>query len=459
MTQRRGRAVADLLRRRVLQATIALPALGVRGALAAELGYARVMQGPMIGAVTPTSILVWARVSGSHSVEVEYSPSQAFLDTRRTPAVVAHAEDDFTVRIELPGLSPATRYWYRVLLDGQQARYGRVPYAARTAPAGRAPARIAFGSCARVQVDPEQRIFDAVRQAEPDLFVWTGDNIYGDSERPELLAEEYRRQRNVAALEPLLATVPQIATWDDHDFGLNNADRTYSARAGSLRVFRNYWANPASGLHDTPGVFFRYEYAGAELFMLDGRYHRDPNTAPDGPEKTMLGPAQLAWLKAGLRESRAPFKLLVSGSGWSMADGPQGDTWAAFRRERDGLFDFIRDQRIEGVVLLSGDAHIGELNCIRWSERGGYDFYDLVSSPLAQATSISFASQTPEHRVRPVYSGGVNFGLLDFEWEPEPRLHFTLRNGRGEAVWKPLTLAASDLVNGRATCLEKTITA
>jgi alkaline phosphatase D len=171
----------------------------------------------------------------------------------------------------------------------------------------------------------------------------------------------------------------------------------------------------------------------------------------------MLGAAQLAWLETGLRASRAPFKLLVSGSGWSMADGPEGDTWAAFRHERDRLFDFIRDQGIEGVVLLSGDSHIGELNCIRWSERGGYDFYDLVSSPLAQATSISFATQTPEHRVRPVYSGGVNFGILDFEWEPEPRLHFTLRNARGEAVWQPLTLAAADLVNGRATCLEKTV--
>jgi len=458
MTRGPGRIVADLLRRRVLQATLALPALGARGAIAAALGYPRVMQGPMIGAVTAKSILVWARVSGPHSVEIEHSPGQDFLDTRRTPAVVARAEDDYTVRIELSGLSPATRYWYRVLLDGQQARYGRVPFAALTAPAGRAPVRIAFGSCARVQIDPEQRIFDAVRQTEPDLFVWLGDNIYGDSERPELLAEEYRRQRNVAALEPLLVSVPQIATWDDHDFGLNNADRTYSARSDSLRVFRSYWANPASGLPETPGVFFRYEYAGVDLFVLDGRYHRDPNGSPDGPGKTMLGPAQLAWLEAGLRASRAPFKLLVSGSGWSMADGPQGDTWAAFRYERDRLFDFIRDQRIEGIVLLSGDSHIGELNCIRWSERGGYDFYDLVSSPLAQGTSLSFASQTPEHRVRPVYSGGVNFGVLDFVWEPEPRLHFTLRNARGEPVWKPLTLAASELVNGRATCLEKTIT-
>lgn len=456
MSRRRDAAVADRLRRRVLQAAVALPALGARGVLAAALGYPRVMQGPMIGAVTPSSLSVWARVSGAHPVEVEYSPDQAFIATRRTPAVVARAEDDYTVRVEVPGLSPDTRYWYRVLLDGQPARYGRVPFAAQTAPAGRAPVRIAFGSCARVQIDAEQRIFDAVRLASPDLFVWLGDNVYGDSDRPELLAEEYRRGRNVTALEPLLATVPQIATWDDHDFGLNNADRTYPAREGSLRVFGQYWANPPRDAAAGPGVHFRYTYGGVDLFVLDVRYHRDPNATPDGPGKTMLGAAQLAWLGAALRTSRTSFKLLVSGSGWSMADGPQGDTWAAFRHERDRLFDFIRDEGIEGVVLLSGDSHVGELNCIPWSQRGGYDFYDLVSSPLAQGTSLSFATQTPEHRVRPVYSGGVNFGVLDFEWQPEPRLIFTLRNARGEPVWAPLTLAASELVNGRATCLEKT---
>jgi len=457
MSQGIGHPVIDRVRRGVLEAALALPALKPGAALAAILGYPRLMQGPMLGAVTPTSLRIWARLSGPHAVDVEYSTEQTLLDARRTPPVVARADDDYTVRIDVPGLVPGTRYWYRLLLDGEQARYRRVPYDAHTAPAGRAPVRIAFGSCARVQIDPEQRIFDAVRVAEPDLFVWLGDNIYGDSDRPEVLAEEYRRQRNVASLEPLLATVPQIATWDDHDFGVNNADRTYPARVDSLRVFGNYWANPPRDRDDPPGVYFKYGYGGVDLFVLDGRFYRDPNSAPDGPGKTMLGAAQLAWLEAALEASRAPFKLLVSGSGWSMADGPQGDTWAAFRTERDRLFDFIRDRRIAGVVLLSGDSHIGELNCIRWSERGGYDLYDLVSSPLAQATSLSFATQTPEHRVRPVYSGGVNFGLLDFEWEPEPRLTFTLRNARGEPVWAPLTLAASDLVNGRATCLEKTV--
>ena len=131
-----------------------------------------------------------------------------------------------------------------------------------------------------------------------------------------------------------------------------------------------------------------------------------------------------------------------------MADGPQGDTWSAFLTERDRLFDYIRDRRIEGVVCLSGDSHVGELNCIPWSDRGGYDLYDLVSSPLAQSPGASWVTQAPELRLRPVYAGGANFGLLSFRMGDAPSLRFELFNQWGLAAWSPLELAAADLRNG-----------
>jgi alkaline phosphatase D len=298
-----------------------------------------------------------------------------------------------------------------------------------------------------------------VRRAEPDLFFWLGDHVYGDTLEPSVLAEEYRKQRNVTTLEPLLATVPQLAIWDDHDFGVNNSDRTNPMREGAHDVFSRYWANPSFGAGGAPGVFFRYQYAGVDFFFLDGRYYRDPNLTPDGPEKTLLGTAQRRWLEQELVASRAPLKVLVSGSGWSKGDGPKGDTWAAFLHERNALFDFIRDKGISGVVLISGDTHAGELNGIPWSERGGYDFYDLVSSPLAQFPTATWMELQPEHRVRPVYARGTNFGVLDFEWQPAPAVTFTLRDERGDAIWTPLQLAASELVNGRATLAEKTLSA
>jgi alkaline phosphatase D len=143
--------------------------------------------------------------------------------------------------------------------------------------------------------------------------------------------------------------------------------------------------------------------------------------------------------------------VLACGSGWSSEDGPAGDTWAAFRRERDALFDYIRDRGIEGVFLISGDTHFGEVNCIPWSERGGYDLYDFVSSPLAQGTGTSFLDSDPEIRIRQPWFRTVNFGLLDFEWEPEPKVTFTLRDVRGDRTWDPITLTSAELRNGAST--------
>jgi alkaline phosphatase D len=422
---------------------------------AKALGYPRLMEGPMVGAVGPGEVRIWGRASGPYALSVQYSTDREFAAPVATAPVQTTLASDFTGVVTITGLQPDTRYYYRVLVDGEVDRYRPTPYAVRTAPAKDAAFRVAFGSCARYARDPVQRIFDAVVRHSPDLFFWLGDNVYADAESPVAIADEYRRQRNVQRLQPLIQNVPQLAIWDDHDYGYNNGDGTSPFKAESLAVFRNYWANPAYGLPDTPGVFFQYSYGGVDFFFLDGRYHRAPNTAPDGPEKAFLGARQRLWLESALLASRAPFKVLACGSGWSMADGVNGDTWAAFRTERDALFDFIRDRGIEGVVLLSGDSHVGELNCIPWSERGGYDLYDLVSSPLAQGTSDSWAGQQPELRIRKVYSATANFGLLDFTPGPEPRLHFNLYDESGNAVWRPLVLTSRELRNGVSTWRSK----
>jgi alkaline phosphatase D len=436
------------LRRGLLRSALAAAMLRPFASLAAAPGYPRLMEGPMVGGATPDSITLWGRASGEFDLEVEYGTDPDLAAPLRSAPVRVTAATDFTARITLTGLAPATRYYYRLRVDGIPDRYRLTPSWTRTAPAGRAPFRVAFGSCARHQLDWEQPIFRTVTAAEPDLFFWLGDHIYADSTSPWVMAEEYRRQRSIAAMQPLMRTVPQLAIWDDHDFGLNNSDSTNPMREASLAAFRNYWANPAFGLPDCPGVFFQYAYGGVDFFFLDGRYYRSPNAGPDGPGKTLLGDCQRGWLRQALVASRAPFKVLVSGSGWSSEDGPAGDTWAAFLTERNALFDFIRDRGIEGVFCLSGDTHFGEVNCIPWSERGGYDLYDFVSSPLAQRTGNSFLDAEPEMRIRSPYFSTVNFGLLDFGWEPEPRVQFTLRDLRGDSVYAPLALTPAELKNG-----------
>jgi len=442
-------------RRGLLGSALAAAALRPLRGFAAAPGYPRLMEGPMVGAVTPGSITLWGRASGEFELEVEYGMDPELAVAARSAPVRATAATDYTACIRIGGLEPATRYYYRVRVDGIPDRYRLTPAWTRTAPAGAAPFRVAFGSCARHQLDGEQAIFHAIAASQPDLFFWLGDNIYADTSSPWVFAEDYRRQRAIASAQPLLRSVPQLAIWDDHDFGINNSDRSNPARDASLAAFRNYWANPSYGLPDCPGVFFPLSYGGVDFFFLDGRYYRAPNADPDGPQKEFLGARQNAWLREALAASRAPFKVLACGSGWSSEDGLDGDTWAAFLTERNALFDFIRDARIEGVFLLSGDTHFGEVNCIPWSERGGYDFYDFVSSPLAQQTGTSFLDEDPEVRVRAPYFRSVNFGQLDFAWEPEPRVIFTLRDLRGDRAFDAVSLSPAELRNGASSWRSK----
>ena len=423
-----------------------------------EKGKARLLQGPMVGAVTKASAMVWIRAADSFAATLEVSEHDDFRQRRISQPYQLTAAKDFAAAILIEDLAPETTYYYRVVLDGETPSYATesATQKLRTAPTGPARFSVGVGSCARAAEDSNQLIWDAAVQRDPELFIWLGDNIYGDSPHKEILADEYQRQRNVDRFIQFGQRTSQLAIWDDHDFGLNDGDRTFAARHDALEVFKRYWANPDYGTDVAEGVFFAYQYGGVDFFCLDVRFHRDPNSAPDVIGKTMLGAAQKEWLKAGLRQSNAPFKVLVSGSGWTEAKGTGGDSWASYLHEREELFEYIRQENINGVVLVSGDTHVAELNAIPRSEQGGYDLYDFVSSPLAQDTSDSWVERRPERRIRQVYTGSVNFGLLSFDMTAEdPVLEFNVINYIGDEVWEPLRLHASELTNGVSTWEQK----
>lgn len=417
--------------------------------IAGVLGYPRALEGPMLGAPGPHHLSVWVRASGAFPIELEVATDREFKHVVRTTSAVASADDDCCLVLRADGLQADTEYWYRLRYNGEGDRYQFLPYRARTAPAGNAAFRVAFGSCCRVQYDPHQRIWNTVRALEPDMFVWLGDNIYADSDRVASLTDLYARGRVVPSLEPLLRSVPQLATWDDHDFGYNDSDGLSPYKADSLRVFKRFWANPSYGEQDNPGVYFKQHYGGVDFFVLDGRYYRDPTERADDAGKTMLGTKQKAWLKRELKASTTAFKVLAIGGGWSSAENEEGgDSWAVYMTERKEIFDFIRDEGIGGVVCISGDSHMGELNCIPWSEHGGYDIYDFCSSPLAQQPAAKHTRQTPEVRVRDVWTRTVNVGLLRFDLTGDtPTLTYTLHDDMGESVWEPLVLTPDDLKN------------
>ncbi len=206
-----------------------------------------------------------------------------------------------------------------------------------------------------------------------------------------------------------MAVTPMLAIWDDWDYAGNNSDGTASGKQRSLQTFKELWANPSYGQPSDPGIYFKFSRGDVDFFMLDVRYHRSPNDVEDDGEKTMLGRAQLTWLKRELAESDATFKFLVSGSQWTGSG--KSDSWRSFTRERNGLFDFIRDNGIEGVVLLSGDRHI----------TAGYQvqqrFIEITSSPFA---SENHDPPYPPEEMFMLHDQGNFFVVLDVDTRTEP---------------------------------------
>jgi alkaline phosphatase D len=376
----------------------------------------------MHGYADYTSALVWAQADAAGPVHIRWRSEH---DGREHElALEAQASEDAVVLARLTGLAPGARAIYTIEGDGDR-RDGAVraqPYFA----VGEDPSdiTIAIGSCFFLAAaEPPwnatgygggYEIFDAIAAKAPDLMVWMGDNLYfqpPDELDPASMAARYRRQRALPSLQRLLVTAPQLAIWDDHDYGPNDADMSYVLKGEALALFRRYWANPSYGLPDVRGIFGRARWGDVDLFLLDDRWYRSANRMNDDPGKTMFGPQQLAWLRSALVHSRATLKLVVNGSQlWNRANRFEGLNH--FSHEQKALADWLVAQRVDGVMFASGDRHFTEL--LRIERPGAYPLYEFTSSPLTSRPweNPEKAEQSNPDVVPGTLVGRRQFGLI-----------------------------------------------
>ncbi|MDP1837514.1 MAG: alkaline phosphatase D family protein [Reyranella sp.] len=319
--------------------------------------------------------------------------------------------------------------------------------AASVAPApalAQAPplSRLAFGSCAK-QTLP-QPIWDAVLAWRPELFVFMGDNVYGDfkSANATGLKEAYAAARQIAGYERLRETVPHLAIWDDHDYGSNDGGADFAHKAVSKALFLEFWKVAATDIRRTREGIYESRVIGpagrrVQVILLDVRWFRSPLKITDqrgaagkqrylpdpDPSKTMLGAVQWAWLAGELRKP-AELRLIVS-STQVLAEGHGWERWGNFPLERQRLFDTIRDSGAKGVVFVSGDRHIGAL--YREQPTGLYPLYEMTSSGL---NMVYWAAKEPgPNRLGALYAG-ANFGAIDVDWR-ERKIMLALRDEGG----------------------------
>jgi alkaline phosphatase D len=332
--------------------------------------------------------------------------------------------------------------------------------AARAGAAEPVVSRVAFGSCAKQ--DQPQPIWDAVVGTAPQAFLFIGDNIYGDTPDMDVMRAKYKLLGDQPGYRKLKQTCPVLATWDDHDYGVDDGGADFAARHASQQVFLDFFEAP----RDDPrrgreGVYsarvFGPEGKRVQVILLDTRFFRSPlkkgyvvgergegrrgKYVPDtDPAATMLGDAQWKWLEEQLK---APAELRLIASSVQVLPSEHGwESWANFPRERERLLRLIRDTRAAGVLLLSGDRHLAELSHVPADHplAVGYPLYEITSSSLnapsgnTTKAGTRFANEINPHRVGNTYFD-TNFGTIHIDWDqPDPVVRAQVRDAAGDVV-------------------------
>jgi alkaline phosphatase D len=226
-----------------------------------------------------------------------------------------------------------------------------------------------------------------------------------------------------------------MATWDDHDFGLNNANRTWPFRDAATAEFLRFWGAAENDPRWTqPGVYSARTFGTGDrtvqVILLDNRYNLDPYDY-DGqdPSRQILGEQQWAWLRERLLE---PAAVRIIGSGIQVLQdydiSQEWESWGDSALQRERLFGLIRDLGVPGVVFVSGDMHFAELT--RHPDDAaalGYPTYDLTPSGLDQIEMESFGHWDNPNRIGDVLNVGQKHGLVEIDWAPaDPAIHLEI---------------------------------
>jgi alkaline phosphatase D len=324
--------------------------------------------------------IVWARADRPARMMVEWATTESFRDARLVRGPAALEDSDFAAKVDLAGLPPGERMFYRVIMvDLADHKLASEPVTGSlwTPPAARRAIRFVWSGDTAGQgwgINPDwggMKIYETMRQVEPAFFIHSGDAIYADgpiaaeqampdggvwrnltTEAKAKVAEtlaEFRGNYVYNLMDEHVrrfnAAVPMLAQWDDHDVTDNwypHEDLAGDPRkaayqvtsvdllaARAARAFMEYLPMRRHPL-DPERLYAAFGYGPSlEVFRIDMRSYRGPNTANDqanpGPETAFLGAEQIRWLKQALLASSATWKVIA-------ADMPLGlIVWDDFR--------------------------------------------------------------------------------------------------------------------------------
>lgn len=420
--------------------------LFIPGLLSAQQSL--LQSGPMVGYIDMKEALLWVQTTSQAEVQFAYWENSKPQELYLTEKVITQPESAFIAKIVADQVLPGKSYQYALFINGQKLAFDyptsfntQSLWQWRTDPPDFS---IAIGSCAYVNEEAYDRpgtpyggdyqIFTQMHEKNPDAVLWLGDNVYlreVDWNTRTGIFHRYTHTRSLPEMQALLASRPNYAILDDHDFGSNDSDRSFIHKDITREAFELFWGNPSFGL-EGKGLTSKFQFNDIDFFLLDDRTFRTPNYLKKG-KKTILGEKQLEWIIDALVSSKSPFKMVAIG-GQVLNTAAVYETYASHHaEERAYLLKRIEEENITGVIFLTGDRHFTELS--KYTNKAGNDVYDLTVSPLT-AGPVSKVSDVNDNRVPNTLIMQHNFGLLRFSGARNERvMNIQIYDANGKALW------------------------
>lgn len=303
------------------------------------------------------------------------------------------------------------------------------------------PTVIAFGSCGHQDVP--QPVLSLAAERKPDAFIFLGDNIYGDTESMDTLRAKYQMLADGPEFQKLKASTILYATWDDHDYGWNDAGRHYPFKKESKEIFMDFFGDQGdSTLNDHDGIYHTVylENKGKriQIILPDLRTFRDKLLPYNGnrsgdtlynyemdyspyttADSTMMGEQQWQWLEEQLNVP-ADLRIIASSTQFSITHNGY-EAWANFPHEQKRMTDLIQKTKANGVIFLTGDVHYAEIS--KLTVPGLYPLYDVTASGIT--STWKFAAPNDNRIDGPVMEN--HFGLLTVDWnQPDSEITFQI---------------------------------
>jgi alkaline phosphatase D len=267
--------------------------------------------------------------------------------------------------------------------------------------------RLAFGSCNKQ--DQLQTHWRHIRSQQPQGWLWLGDSIYADDATPQVREAQYEKLKDHKDYRSLCEQSFVLGTWDDHDYGSNDAGLEYPGKTESQRLFLNFLGEAKdSPRRQQEGIYTSYEIGRGpqkiKIILTDFRTFKERPDRRADP----LGKAQWSWLRQELEDPSPVLKILAS-SVQVLTPFTGKENWSTFPESKSRLLALL-DRSPSPVLILSGDRHAAEFSVFPLAS--GRKVFEMTSSGLTHATDTgNFNLWREGEQVT-----ANNFGLLTLDW-------------------------------------------